>query len=58
MNERLTRKDVCEMLGICYMTLNRYMRAGKITYYKTGERTAKVFFLKQDVLNYLESIKK
>lgn len=58
MKDKLRAKEVCEILGISYPTLVRYMNAGKITYYKTGtSRTSKVFFLKSDVLKYLNSIK-
>lgn len=59
MEEKLTIKDVCKILGVCYMTLNRYMHSGKITYYKTSDSpTSKVFFLKKDVLKFLNSMKK
>lgn len=59
MEEKLTSKDVCKILGVCYMTLNRYMHSGKITYYKTSDSpTSKVFFFKSDVLKFLNSMKK
>ena len=58
MESKLKSKEVCQILGISYPTLVRYMNAGKITYYKTSpSRTAKVFFLKSDVEKYLQSIK-
>lgn len=55
--EKLTSKQVCDILGISYPTLSRYRKAGKITYYKlnSGGATAKVFYLKKDIERFLQS---
>lgn len=55
----LTKKQVCQVLGIKLLTLDRMMAKGKITYYKNGtERCARVKFLKSDVFKVLETMKK
>lgn len=58
MNEWLTKKQVGNILGISHWTLERLMKAKKITFYKSGtSRTCKVMFKREDVINYLNSIK-
>lgn len=58
MNEWLTKKQVEKILGISHWTLERLMKAKKITFYKTGtSRNCAVRFKREDVLVYLNSIK-
>lgn len=55
MEQWLSRKQACDMLGISMPTLNRYMKAGKITYYKNaGYKSAKTKFKLKDVLEFIE----
>lgn len=55
----LTKKEVCQMLGLKLITLDRMMANKKITYYKNGpEKTARVKFLKSDIDEMLKSMKK
>lgn len=59
MDKWLSKKEACDMLGITEMTMNRYMNAGRITYYKTSEyKSARVHFKESDVLKLLESFRK
>jgi excisionase family DNA binding protein len=58
MKKWLTKQQTAKMLDISIPTLERRMRANKITYYKSGEsRSCKVRFDKEDVLNYMKTIK-
>ena len=55
MDKWLSRKDTCKMLGISMPTLNRYMKDGKITYYKNaGYKSAKTKFKEKDVLEFIK----
>ena len=55
----LTKKEVCKMLYIHINTLNRWMKQGKIPYYKMGnERTARVKFRQNDIKLLLEKYKR
>lgn len=59
MEEWITKKEVLDILGISLGTLDRMMRDGKLTYYKNGFfRSASVKFKREDVLNYLEKMKR
>jgi len=54
----LTKKEVCNILGIQLITLDRMMAKKKITYYKNGtEKCARVKFLKSDVDKILKNMK-
>lgn len=56
--EWLSKKETCEMLGITPMTLNRYMSAGRIPFYKNGTaKSSRTRFLKKDVLNFIKKTK-
>lgn len=58
MKKWLTKKQTAELLDISIPTLERLMRAKKITYYKSGEsRTCKVRFDIDDVLKYMQKTK-
>jgi excisionase family DNA binding protein len=58
MTKWLTKKQTAKMLGMSIPTLERRMRANKITYYKSGEsRTCKVMFDREDVLKYMQKTK-
>jgi excisionase family DNA binding protein len=58
MRKWLTKKQTAELLDISMPTLERRMRANKITYYKSGEsRSCKVRFDIDDVLKYMQTIK-
>ena len=55
----LTKKEVCKMLSIHINTLNRWMKQGKIPYYKMGnEKTARVKFRQNDIKLLLEKYKR
>ena len=55
----LTKKEVCKMLCIHINTLNRWMKQGKIPYYKMGnEKTARVKFRQNDIKLLLEKCKR
>lgn len=55
----MRKKEVCEMLNISMSTLLRLMNSGKIPYHKNGlVKSSKVFFKREDVLNYLETTKR
>ena len=56
--EWLSRKETCEMLGVTLMTLSRYMKAGRIPYYKNGtSKSSRTRFLKKDVIKFIEKTK-
>lgn len=57
MEELITYKQACELLGISTTTLTKYMKQGKITYYKRGERNSRVFFTRKDLANFMLRIK-
>ena len=55
----MKKKEVCEMLNISMSTLLRLMNSGKIPYHKNGfVKSSKVFFKREDVLDYLETTKR
>ena len=58
MEEMITYRQACKLLGVSTTTLTKYMKQGKITYYKRGERNSRVFFTKNDLANFLKNIKK
>lgn len=59
MDKWLSKKETRDMLGISDMTLCRYMKAGRIPYYKTSEyKSARVRFKESDVLKLLESFRR
>lgn len=51
----IKRKDVAELFGISYVTLNEWMRQGKIPYYRINSR---IFFKKKEVMESLTTIKR
>ena len=51
----LRRKDVAKLFGISLVTVDEWMRLGKIPYYRVNSR---IFFKKKEVLDCLDSIKK
>ena len=54
----LSRKDACKFLGISMATLNRYMQAGRIPFYKNGTtKSSRTRFLKQDLIKFIEKSK-
>lgn len=58
MRKWLTKKQTAELLDISIPTLERRMRANRITYYKSGEsRSCKVRFDIDDVLKYMQKTK-
>jgi len=58
MKEWLTRKEVCDMLGIGMTTLGRYMTEKRFPYYKNGTyRSAKTRFKTRDILEYIKKTK-
>ena len=50
----IKRKDVAELFGISYVTLNEWMHQGKIPYYRINSR---IFFKKKEVFESLTTIK-
>lgn len=50
-DEILTRKQVAEMFGISYTTVNTWCRTGKLKRHYMG---AKVYFLKSEVIALLK----
>lgn len=50
--ELIKRKDVSKLLKISLVTLNEWMRHGKIPYYRISSR---IFFKKSEVLDSLKS---
>ena len=54
----VSRKDACKFLGISMPTLNRYMQAGRIPFYKNGAtKSSRTRFLKQDLIKFIEKTK-
>jgi excisionase family DNA binding protein len=54
----LSRKDACKFLGISMPTLNRYMQAGRIPFYKNGTaKSSRTRFLQQDLIKFLDKTK-
>ncbi|MCK4578024.1 MAG: helix-turn-helix domain-containing protein [Candidatus Marinimicrobia bacterium] len=51
MKDFLTIKKVGELLGVHSVTINRYCKQGKLTYYQVGNRKR---FLKEDVDKFIE----
>lgn len=56
MTEWLSKKDASLEIGVSTKTLERLMSKRKISYYR-GEGNSKVRFKREDVQNYIESIK-
>jgi len=54
MTEFLTMKEVAKRLKVHPVTVNRYCKQGKLTYYQVGCRKR---FLEEDVNKYLEGAK-
>jgi excisionase family DNA binding protein len=54
MKEFMTMKEVAELLRVHPVTINRYCKQGKLTYYQVGCRKR---FVKEDIDNYLEGEK-
>lgn len=52
--EFLTRKDVCNLLGITLPTLTNYYQSGVIPYHKIGKN---VRFKKFDIYNAIQNMK-
>jgi len=44
-------KQVAEILGVHPVTINRYCKDGKLTYYQVGTRKR---FVKEDIDNYIK----
>lgn len=60
MEDWLTINEVANILGVTRMTIYRYMRDGKLSYYKRGSRSSKnpVKFKREDIEQYIKSNKK
>lgn len=58
MKEWFTKKEASEYLGMSITTLNRYMKSGKITYYKNSNtKTAKTKFKQEDLSEFMKQTK-
>ena len=55
MREFLTMKEVAEILGVHPVTINRYCKQNKLTYYQVGCRKR---FLREDIENFIEGVKR
>jgi len=55
MQDFLNIRQVAELLGVHPVTINRYCRQGKLTYYQVGSRKR---FLKEDIDNFIEGAKR
>lgn len=55
MENLIDKNKVCEALKISKQTLERYMRNGKIPYFKFGaSKNSKVLFKEQDIIEYVQ----
>jgi len=54
MREFLTMKEVADILGVHPVTINRYCKQNKLTYYQVGCRKR---FLREDIENFIEGVK-
>lgn len=53
-----TIDEVASLLNVTRSTISRYMKEGKIEYYKSGEkRTCRVLFKVSDIERFLQSCK-
>ena len=56
MENLIDKNKVCEELKISKQTLERYMRNGKIPYFKFGtSKNSKVLFKEQDIIDYVKN---
>lgn len=54
-----TKKQVQELFDISHTTVDRWMKSGKLKYYKTGNsRSNGVRFAKNDILKLLDDMKR
>ncbi len=53
-DELLTRDDVKRLLKISGVTLSRYTKTGRITYYRVGRR---LLFDREEILNEIRNSK-
>ena len=53
--ELIKRKDVAKIFKISLVTLNEWMKTGKIPYYRISSR---IFFKKNEILGLLEAQRK
>jgi excisionase family DNA binding protein len=49
--EFLNMRQTADLLGVHPVTINRYCKDGKLTYYQVGSRKR---FLKQDIENFIK----
>lgn len=55
MENLIDKNKVCEVLKISKQTLERYMRNGKIPYFKFGtSKNSKVLFREDDIIEYVQ----
>jgi len=54
MSDFLNMKETADRLGVHPITINRYCKAGRITYYQVGARKR---FKPEDVQNFIEGAK-
>lgn len=55
MNEFLNMKEVAERLNVHPVTINRYCKQNKLTYYQVGARKR---FKKEDIDKFIEGAKR
>ena len=51
MKDFLNMRQTAELLGVHPVTINRYCKQGKLTYYQVGSRKR---FLKDDIQNFIK----